>query len=279
MLPLLLIGLLVWRAAPDSFQATERARLRVHFAVVERELLARDVSALSSSQRAARADLIVRLRNYSGAGRFPRNEHFPDTRVPYFRDAHGTLCAMAYLIASTGSGNLVDRVARTRNNAYLPELADEPGLVEWLDAHGLLPSEAARIQPTYGPPPTRKEISSGFAVASGGLAVANGVTAVLNLKDGSKGALVGRGFAGIAAGGLGMALGISHLEELGPARSLGVADLIVGGISAALGVNSLIRAWRTDGERPQQVEGLAVHPVVRTAGGRQAVGIAGRLTF
>jgi hypothetical protein len=59
---------------------------------------------------------------------------------------------MAFLIAATGRGDLVDRVARTRNNAYLPELLDEPGLREWLEEHGITATEAARIQPSYDGP-------------------------------------------------------------------------------------------------------------------------------
>jgi hypothetical protein len=34
---------------------------------------------------------------------------------------------MAYLLERSGRGDLVDRVAWTRNNAFIPELAGDPG--------------------------------------------------------------------------------------------------------------------------------------------------------
>src|SRR6185503_2916313 len=112
------------RLGHDSFEARETARLRLHFAEVEREMLSRDISDLSPAQRIGRADQIRRLREYAAAGSFPRNSFHPGERVPYFRDADGTLCAMAYLIAASGRGDLVDHISRTRNYAYIPELAD-----------------------------------------------------------------------------------------------------------------------------------------------------------
>ena len=71
--------------------------------------------------------------------------------MPYFRDGDGALCAMAYLIERSGRPDLVDRIARTRNNAFIAELANDPALRAWLDSVGLSVTEAARIQPTYVP--------------------------------------------------------------------------------------------------------------------------------
>jgi hypothetical protein len=124
-------------------------RLQAHFDSVDCELRAAP-NSWTRTQRTTRAELIEWLRAYRDAGSFPRNDLFPDRSVPYFRDGRGTLCAMAYLIDRSGRGDLVDRIARTRNNAFIRELADDASLVQWLEGVGLTVAEAARIQPTYG---------------------------------------------------------------------------------------------------------------------------------
>src|SRR2546423_8718333 len=133
-----------------AFRTSERARLRAHFDSVDRELRARDVSALSVSQRASRTRLIAWLRDYRDAGRFPENDRFPNRMVPFFRDSRGTLCAMAYLVNRSGRGDMVDRVAQPQNNAFIADLAADPELATCLNHVGLSVSEAARLQPTYG---------------------------------------------------------------------------------------------------------------------------------
>ncbi|MDI3282579.1 hypothetical protein [Polyangium sp. 15x6] len=132
-----------------SLIAREKARLVAHFRTVLAELRARDTSHLSTEQRAARAGLIVELQRYARTGRFPRNLDFPVIRMPYFVDAFGTRCAMAHLIESTGDTDLVARVARTANNAFIREIEGDAALRAWLDRAGLTASEAARIQPSY----------------------------------------------------------------------------------------------------------------------------------
>jgi hypothetical protein len=129
----------------------EVARLRAHFDSVDVELRDAKPFRFTASQRSARATLIGWLREYRDAGNFPRNDRFPDRAMPFFRDSHGALCAMAYLIQRSGRRDLVDRVALTRNNAFIAELADDPDLRVWLDSVGLSVAEAARIQPTYRP--------------------------------------------------------------------------------------------------------------------------------
>jgi len=125
----------------------EVARVRAHLIGAEQMMDARDVSALSPEQRASRRRARERLRAYRARGEFPGN---PGTvRVPIFIDGHGTRCAMAHLIEASGAGAYVLEVARSRNNARVVELADDPRLVAWLDANGLTLQEAARIQPTY----------------------------------------------------------------------------------------------------------------------------------
>lgn len=129
----------------------EVARLRAHFDSVDAELRRATALQLTPSQRTARATLIGWLREYRDAGRFPRNDRFPELAMPFFRDGHGALCAMAYLIERSGRRDLVDRIARTRNNAFIAELANDPALRVWLDSVGVSVTEAARIQPTYAP--------------------------------------------------------------------------------------------------------------------------------
>jgi hypothetical protein len=126
----------------------EVARLRAHFDSVDAELRHANALQFTASQRRARATLIGWLQEYRDAGQFPRNERFAEA-MPFFRDGYGALCAMAYLIERSGRRDLVDRVALTRNNAFIAELANDPELRVWLDSVGLSVTEAARIQPTY----------------------------------------------------------------------------------------------------------------------------------
>lgn len=93
--------------------------------------------------------MLEALAEYRARGVFPQNLDLPDRKVPYFVDASGIRCAMAHLIEISGGGALVERIARTRNNATIHELADEPELVAWLGAAGLTLEEAATIQPSY----------------------------------------------------------------------------------------------------------------------------------
>jgi hypothetical protein len=228
----------------------EAARLRRHFASVEGELLARDVSGLTPAQRAARGELVRLLHGYAARGAFPRNDDFPGLWVPYFRDRHGNLCAMAFLIAATGRGDIVDHVARTLNNAYVPELVDEPGLAAWLRDHGLTVEEAARIQPEYGgpqpqpqqPQPQQKEaVTAGYAGATGGATALVGTSLLFNLRSLDKVTRHrGLGAFGIAAGGLSIGLGVSMLGDYRrPGDALGIWNIGVGSVAAILGARAL----------------------------------------
>lgn len=157
-----------------SVEAQETARLRAHFATVEQELLGRDVSALSPKQQAARADQIRRLRAYANAGEFPQNDYHPGVSVPYFRDARGNLCAMAFLIAASGRGDIVDHIARTRNYDYIPDLVEVPGLAGWLEDNGLTVAEAARIQPAYGG--SDNKVDGTYLMLSAGTTALSGIS-------------------------------------------------------------------------------------------------------
>src|SRR2546423_7078432 len=245
-----------------AFRTTERARLRAHFDSVDRELRARDVSALSVSQRASRTRLIAWLREYRDAGRFPENDRFPNRMVPFFRDSRGTLCAMAYLVDRSGGGQIVARIARERNNAYIPELTDSRELVTWLNASGLSVNEAARIQPSYGAYPVYivdpNRVSTSYALTSMGLSGTSLGTLGFNIFSPTR-----------ASWGIGLVTGVAtivagamKLDEPGGNRKVAIANTVVGSIASIAGIRALLTARPrlmpplkfkpTDGPPPRQ---------------------------
>lgn len=267
---------------PDAPPDREVARIRAHLATVERELLARDVSHLRPEQREARRRHVAVLREYRERGVFPHNHDFADERVPYFVDAHGTHCAVAYLVARSGRTDLVGRIAATRNHAYVPELADDPALVAWLDAAGISAAEAARIQPKYdySRPVEEDEVGTGYAVASALSVGFGGAAIALNLPGSAEPRSRLRGAYGVLVGAYGLALGASRFEEDGAPRLLGVLNAAVGTASAVLGARTL---WRAPGRpRGADVEApsarVSVSPAV-SAGSDPAVGLRVGVSF
>jgi hypothetical protein len=171
--------------------------------------------------------------------------------VPYFVDEHGTLCAMAYLISRSGREDLVDKIAASRNNARIAELAADAELIAWLGAAGISPAEAARIQPMYGCTYECAEIdesntvSTGYAVAS---AITNGVGGIsigMNLLsfDSSRRS-PWPGVLGITAGAVGVGLGVDRLGDGGAPAAVGAANVAIGAVAATLGARTLIRLPR-----------------------------------
>ena len=223
----------------------EVARLRAHFDSVDTELRTRDVSQLSVEQRANRTKLIGWLREYRNAGRFPENDQFPDRTIPFFRDSRGTLCAMAYLVDRSGRGDVVDRIARARNNAYIGELTDDRDLVAWLDKSGLSVGEAARIQPAYGgpnpcctigpDPVDRDRVSTGYALASMGLGGTSLGTLGFNAFSPSRAS----GALGLVAGMATLIAGASYLDEGPGNQKVAIANTAIGSIAALAGVRTL----------------------------------------
>ena len=262
-------------AAPEEVSRVQR-QLRG----AETVLAGRDLSGLSPAQRANRQTAIRLLAGYRRAGRFPQNEHFRDQRMPYFRDRHGNLCAMAFLLEQTGSGPIVEHVARTRNNDFVPELADEPGLAEWLDRFGITLVEAARIQPGYGFPPEGgftdpERLTTGYAVASL-LGIGLSATgATLNLT-----APRSRHRAAWLAAGAGFVtamLGAGKLKNGGDVRKVAVADVVVGGIATLIGLNGLFDRG-VDSKIEPHARGRLLDLGI-TVGPGGAPGIVARLRF
>jgi hypothetical protein len=266
---------------PPGFTARERTRLRLHFDSVEAELLARDVSSLTPAQRGARGEQIRLLHEYAAGGAFPRNEDFPGRWVPYFRDRRGNLCAMAFLIAASGRGDIVDHVARTRNNAYFPDLVDEPGLADWLSDHGLTVAEAARIQPKYDGGDiaiVKDKVTSEYAALTGVSSVLAGTSVVLNLRSIDEVTRYrGRGLLGLAAGGFAIGLGVSKLGDYAsPGDAMGIWSIGVGSAAVILGARSVFSKRPAPADAPRSASRLEVLPVVLSAGAPR-VGVSARL--
>jgi hypothetical protein len=121
-------------------------RIRAHLRRTERALREANHD-LSPEQRRRRAETLDHLRDYWQRGRFPTNEQSTE-RVPCFVGANGEPCAMAYLLQQDGRDDLVAAVMADDPTLRFEDV-DEGPLVDWVEARGLTPAEAARIQPSY----------------------------------------------------------------------------------------------------------------------------------
>jgi hypothetical protein len=271
-------AVLVVRYPPtDSFAAFERARVRAHLDSAERELRAEPVTGLTTSQHAARARALGRLREYWVRGVFPQNTDFPNERVPYFLDRYGTRCAMAYLIEQSGHGAFVARVAATRNNARIRDLRSDPQLVAWLDENGMTLEEAARIQPNYCLTDIRKRecddpdsytASTGYKTTIGMSIVADVVSVALNSAPTALPRTISGGL-GLATGALGIMIGAPSFDQTGALRAWGFFSAGMGAVSAAFGVYRL--SVRRSSNTPMSFAAWL------SASG--ASGLSGRITF
>ncbi|HYU51546.1 MAG TPA: hypothetical protein VEK37_01320, partial [Gemmatimonadaceae bacterium] len=160
------------------------------------------------------------------------NDKFSDRAVPFFRDSHGTRCAMAYLVDRSGRGDIVDHITKTRNNAFIRELTDDQALVAWLDASGLTVDEAARIQPQYGPYPVivsdEKRVSPNYAILSMGLSGASLGSLGFNVFTPS---WTSAG-VGLTAGVATIIAGAAHLEDPIGNKKVAIANTTVGSLAA-----------------------------------------------
>lgn len=272
----------------------EVARLRAHFDSVDTELRTRDVSQLSVGQRASRTRLIAWLREYRDAGRFPQNDRFADLTIPFFRDSRGTLCAMAYLVDRSGREDIVDRIAKARNNAYIGELTDDRDLVAWLDESGLSVAEAARIQPGYdgggccwigpGPDPVvsnRDRVSTSYALASMGLGGSSLGTIGFNAFSPSRSS----GALGVVAGVATLIAGASYLDEGPGNQKVAIANTAVGSIAALAGLRTLfaMRSARVsappESSKRKMVSNATIAPDMIVSPGATMVGFRGHARF
>ena len=271
-------------SARELHLKAESARLRAHFDSVDQELRDRDVSRLTEAQRAMRAKLIAWLRDYRNAGRFPENDKFGDRAMPFFRDSHGTLCAMAYLVDRSGRGDIVDHIARTRNNAFIRELTDDQALVAWLETSGLTVDEAARIQPTYGPPPIvsdEKRVSPNYAILSMGLSGASLGSLAFNVFTPSWTS----GGIGLTAGVATIIAGAAHLEDPIGNKKVAIANTAVGSLAAIGALRALFmtryahQPAAAETSRNRLLSEASVSPDVRIVGRTPQLGVRLRAQF
>jgi hypothetical protein len=262
----------------------ESVRLRAHFDSVDQELRSRDASGLTDQQRAMRNQLISWLRDYRNAGRFPENDKFADRAMPFFRDSHGTLCAMAYLVDRSGRGDIVDHIAKTRNNAFIRELTDDQALVAWLETSGLTVDEVARIQPMYGSPviiDNEKRVSPNYAILSMGLS---------GVSLGSLGFNVftptwTSGGVGLAAGVATIIAGAAHLEDPIGNKRVAIANTTVGSLAAIGALRAMFMTRYTHQRAPAEtsrnhlLSEASVSPDVVMVGNKPQLGMRLRAQF
>ncbi len=225
-------------------EQAERSRIHAHFDSVLTELDARDLSSLSVEERAARAALVRTLTGYNVRGVFPHNYDFAEAATPYFVDRKtGTLCAVAFLLESTGHRALVDRVARTNNNVWVSALAGDSEFTAWLSDHGLSLAEAARIQVPYVMTPTQQRQEAALALAAPLSMLASASTATWNAWGNANGHSRAGSIIGISAGVLAGAFNarfVSGRDNNNVVRGIATAGVAVGGLGIALSTRSLM---------------------------------------
>lgn len=252
--------------------AVEVQRIRMHFDSVLNELRARDLSALSSDRVQRRTALVTILEGYRNRGVFPHNRHFPGEAVPYFIDRPtGTLCAVAFLLASTGRRDIVDAVAAMDNNVWVNDLTGNREFEGWLDQHGLTLAEAARIQVPYvgdGAVP-EPQVSSLHSTRTSSAVV--GATAAVSLwnafanRNGQQGIA---SLAGIAAGVAAAGYGGAVMATGDAPRGIGALSIAAGGVSAFLATRGFLRQRHlaAEAKKAQLAARTTVSPIVPVAG-------------
>ena len=275
----------VTRVAPTTARSAEREteRIRAHFDSVLVELGERSVGGLTTEQRARRATVIATLRAYRDRGAFPRNYDFPGEATPYFVDRKtGVLCAVAYLLESTGRRDIVDRVAAANNNVWVGELAADAELDEWLREHGLTLKEAARIQVPYEQSNSGPYLMSTLA----GVGVSS-VASVINLTANRSGRAGIVSFVG-GVGGLGaIALGIAGVKQEVPAMASSL-NVMAGGLALITSIQSQ-RRYESAVKRGREAERQKQQAVLRdvqtsvtpllSVGAQSSAGLAVQVRF
>jgi hypothetical protein len=230
-------------ARMDAVARREVIRLQAHFDSVLSELHAHSTIALNASQRVNRQILILWLKDYRDSGLFPRNDQVPERPTPFFRDSRGVLCAMAYLVQRSGRSDLVDRIARTANNATIAELSGDEGLRTWFDSVGFTAAEAGRVQPGYNFPNPITETDVAVErrslppAASMALNMASLATAAVNIKSPSPTSAL----LGVAAGLVGFVAGAQQVHESRDGRAYAISNMVTGAAAVTLAAMRLIR--------------------------------------
>lgn len=244
-------------------------RIHAHFDSVVVELRAADVSALAPAQQERRAALVTRLQRYRDRSLFPHNYDFPGQRIPYFVDRQtGTLCAVAYLLASTGRRDIVNRVATMNNNVWVAALAGDTPFREWLTHNGLTLEEAARIQVPYEFAPAPAPAPATRTRAAFGTAANLGVAGVaaMNLFTNRDGHGRVRNWLGIASGIGNVVVGTGMIRNEQQTRMSGFVNVGLGALSTALSTRAMFR-HRADlaARRGNTGPRVAIAPVLPTS--------------
>jgi hypothetical protein len=266
-----------------AFRGAEDLRIRLHFDSVLAELRSRNVSALSPAQRANRAAVVATVAAYRDRGLFPRNYDFAE-RTPYFVDRQtGILCAVAYLLETTGRRDIVDRVARVDNNVYVRALAGDTAFTEWLASRGLTIDEAARIQVVYDAGP----VINPYTAATVGSSSVALLTAAFNATTNKRGEVPWVSGLGVVTGVTSLALGVAT-PVAGAPPLLGLFNLTAGTLGTYAAVRSIVRHHREQNGRADVVArdraaerrgvDVQVAPTFSMAGQR-ATGVALQVRF
>ena len=124
--------------------------ISLHLDLVENELRENPPKNLTEKQLANREKGLDILKIYQQAGKFPINNHHNYT-LPYFIDDFNTACAVGHIIRESGSTDLVHKIAKEDNYAFIEDM-NFPELPNWANEMGFTVEELKWIQPTYSPP-------------------------------------------------------------------------------------------------------------------------------
>ena len=230
------------RSAKADAGVREVHRIQIHLDSALALLDAGGTSRLSDRQRARRHAAIETLQTYRDSGVFPHNYDFAEL-TPYFVDRKtGTLCAVAYLLESSGRHDIVARVARTNNNVRVRQLAGDTAFTNWLDENGLSLDEAAFVQVIYARQPSEAGVIAGLVGV--GAAIPTVTTGLWNLstnRDGHRPYVSG---IGLAAGLVSFGAGVQMRMSSDPSFNLNpiaATSMMIGASAIALSIHSMVQ--------------------------------------
>ncbi len=265
-----IVAAIAWSPTSAARREAENvARVRTHLDSVLTELEGKRVDALTDAQRVRRHALLATLRAYRDAGSFPHNYDFPGRAVPYFRDRKtGALCAVAYLLASTGRQDIVARVAAANNNVRVPQLGGDSALSSWLNENGVTLGEAARIQVVYAQ--SSRSAYGDFAadVITPMAALGSLATSIDNMLGNADGHSVAVATVGTVSGLATIGGGLWLATAPSMSHAPGAAAITLGVTSVALSLRAFHR--RASGDLAQLQRGaqpVAFHDFVRSSDG------------
>ncbi|MCF2506049.1 hypothetical protein L0663_21815 [Dyadobacter sp. CY107] len=166
---------------PDE-NSDNALRVITHLEYVERLLRKRDVSHLDKDLRTRRSRLLDFLRDYTKAGKFPKNYDHVNERKSCFIDKDKNICAVGYLVEKTAGRAVAETINASHQYASIVDM-DGQMIDRWIKGSGLTKEECAMIQPTYN----YYNVRPGYAISSAVIMGANTTFNVINIIDISKG--------------------------------------------------------------------------------------------